>query len=127
MAQGVWTPAVHALEDHLEEKPGCHACQSTASALEEKPAWDELLGTQPWDHFRAEVASLQDYVDHFTEAYSLLQFAVGDADLHLLLRHEMQLMSKNSKGYFMTEEDASSLCLMTYIVGEAGSCPGCQG
>lgn len=25
----------------------------------------------------------------------------------------MQQMSKNSKGYFMTEEDASSLCLMT--------------
>lgn len=39
--------------------------------------------------------------------------AVGDANLQLLLRQEMQQMSKNSKGYFMTEEDVSSLCLMT--------------
>lgn len=42
--------------------------------------------------------------------------AVGDANLDLLLRCEMQQMSKNSKGYFMTAEDVSSL--MTNIEWE---------
>lgn len=37
---------------------------------------------------------------------SLLQLAVGDPHLHLLWKHEMQKMLRNSRGYYRTEEDA---------------------
>lgn len=37
---------------------------------------------------------------------SSLQLAVGDPHLHLLLKHEMQQMPKNSRGYCRTKEDA---------------------
>lgn len=72
------------LEVQSKEKSGCHTCQSTTCAGEEKPAWDSLLWTQSWGDFRSKVASLQDYVDHITESYGLLQLAVGYTNLHLL-------------------------------------------
>lgn len=39
------TSALHVLEDHSKEKSGCHTCQSTACAGEEKSAWNSILGT----------------------------------------------------------------------------------
>lgn len=61
-----------------------YTTQSTTCAGEEKPAWDGLLWTQSWEDFRSKAASLQDYVDHITQSYGLLQLAVGDTNLHLL-------------------------------------------
>lgn len=100
------------LEDHSKEKSGCHTCQSTTCAGEEKPAWDGLLWTQSWGDVRSKAASgLQDYVDHITESYGLLQLAVGDTNLHLLKAWTASSVQE-LKRYFMGEEDVSCLCLM---------------
>lgn len=58
------------------------------------------------------MASLQDDVDHITEAYCSLQLAVRDANLHLLEAWNAAKVQE-LKGYFMTEVDVSSLSLMT--------------